>query len=144
MKLLSTEELQTYIEKEYSKLKDIAVKDNIYRELNINFTDRIIYDGTYVYTGEYGYHYVEQERGKIYVHRSSDELLEVGYWFFDIITFNLALNYEHEHRIEGKDSRRMLFTKQSELLGAIGDYYSKRKEIDIELVLKERPYKDKF
>ena len=91
-----------------------------------------------------GYHYVIIERGTELKHQIVRDIDELFYLAFKDITFSMACDYELNNRIEGQDFRRILFSKQLELLNKINDrYYAfRRKEIDDILV--KNPFNDKL
>jgi len=91
-----------------------------------------------------GYHYVIIERGTELKHQIVRDIDRLFYLTFKDITFSMACDYELNNRIEGQDFRRILFSKQLELLNKINDrYYAfRRKEIDDILV--KNPFNDKL
>jgi hypothetical protein len=70
--------------------------------------------------------WVVSERGHEFERRSTNDIDELLYWIFESATFSMAADYELHHRIEGQDSRRLLFTKHLELMGAIQPEWRKR------------------
>jgi hypothetical protein len=74
----------------------------------------------------FGYHYVIIERGQELDRKTTNNLDQLLYWVFDSITFNLALKYELEHRIEEQDCRRIMFVKQEALLEVLNPEWSER------------------
>ena len=63
-----------------------------------------------------GLYYVVTERGEELQRRSTHEADELLYWLLQGVTFSLACDFELRHRVPGQDFRRILFTKQLELL----------------------------
>ncbi|MDR0348690.1 MAG: immunity 63 family protein, partial [Tannerella sp.] len=58
------------------------------------------------------------------------------------ITFSMSCDYELENRIEDKDSRRMIFDKQEELLGKLDETWKERKHGEYQQILKSYPFDD--
>ena len=54
----------------------------------------------------------------------------------------MAIEYEYKNRVAQKDSRRLIFKKQLELLELIDDRYRNKCELEIEKILNEYPYND--
>lgn len=61
---------------------------------------------------------------------------------FNLVTFTMAANFELKHRIEDKDSRRIMFDKQEELLGQMREDWKIRKYEEHQSILKSRPFDD--
>ena len=87
-------------------------------------------------------HYVIIERGKENERRTTENLDELLYWIFQNITFSMASQYELNNRIELQDCRRLLFSKQLDLLKLINPDWARKRENDISLVLKTNPFDD--
>ena len=90
-----------------------------------------------------GYHYVIVERGRELKRITTDDLDELFYNIFEGVTFSLAGDYEVNHRIEGQDSRRLLFQRQVELLSALSPQWGERESRRHERILHEYPYCDR-
>jgi hypothetical protein len=89
-----------------------------------------------------GFHYVVIERGqeqRRVTTRDEDELL----WLvFETITFSLAVCFELRNRAPRRDSRRIMFSKQVELLAQLSPTWAAR-EVDKHLsILSEHPFDD--
>jgi len=69
-------------------------------------------------------------------------LFEISYWAMNHITSWMSASYELKNRIKSQDSRRMMFENQLELLSVIGINYKKRRENEIDEILKYAPYQD--
>ncbi len=54
----------------------------------------------------------------------------------------MASKYELAHRVEGKDSRRLLFQHQTDLLGQLSDDWAERLRQYHERVLENHPFDD--
>ena len=116
-------------------------------ELNkkINFRPRTNNEpGTvYIYAEDGKYHYISiGDRGEL-THREFTSEDDVLYALLNSFIFQIALNYEMEHREPGKDFRRIYFAKQSELYSKFGKEFEERKTAQINEILREHPYHDK-
>lgn len=60
---------------------------------------------------------------------------------FEGITFSLASKYELKNRSEKEDPRKLLWSKQLELLGKIDPLFKERCQKEIDSILKIAPYK---
>lgn len=89
------------------------------------------------------YHFVVVERGAEIARKSTKDLDELLYWIFDDITFSVASSYELHHRINGEDSRRLLFSKQSELLYSLSPDWARRNDERIRGILARYPSDEK-
>lgn len=89
-----------------------------------------------------GYHYVVVERGEELERKSTNDLKELLYWIFDHATFSMAIKYELDNRIEDKDSRRISFKKQEELLAILNPSWCDRKKLEHKEILKKHPFDD--
>ena len=140
----TTNELKNYIEELYIKVKPLAMEKDIYKDLNVYFsegTPRNI-EGTYCYSDKRGYHYCFTERGEIRLDNVTQSLFEISYWVIKPEIFTMATNFERKSRVDKQDSRRIYFQEMIELFNCIGDNYRKRVEIEIDEILKIAPYQD--
>ena len=71
-------------------------------------------------------HYIVTERNEEYERRITRDLSEVLFWIFEYTTFNMAVDFERKNRIEGQDSRILLFQKQEELLAMLNVAWSEK------------------
>lgn len=140
---VSTLDVEKRVNDEYDKLRITAKKNDIDVELNICFckTPPLNYQGKYAYSDEEGYHYCEIEREKTN-HRVTKDIFEFFYWIYSNRTLWMAIEYEYKNRVAQKDSRRLIFKKQLELLELIDDRYRNKCELEIEKILNEYPYND--
>jgi hypothetical protein len=90
-----------------------------------------------------GYRYVCTERGQEYNERITDNPQDILYWIYKDATFEIACKWEMVNRVSGQDSRRLIFSKQLELLKIIGDEYALRMEKEIEAILLNHPFNDR-
>lgn len=87
-------------------------------------------------------HYVHIERGRESDRKTTTEIDELMFWIFNDVTFSLSTQYELENRIENKDCRRLIFSKQEELLGLINNDWKAREKKNHENILKNHPFDD--
>ncbi|WP_379968019.1 Imm63 family immunity protein [Epilithonimonas sp. UC225_85] len=76
------------------------------------------------------FYYVIRERGVEYeriLFRNESELL---FRIFKDITFEMAIKYELNNRIEGQDFRILLFKKQEELIAKLNSEWAKTLKIE--------------
>ena len=140
----TTNELKEYIEELYVKVKPLATKKDIYRDLKVYFsegTPRNI-EGAYCYSDKRGYHYCYTEQGEITLDNITQNLFEISYWVIQPEIFMMATDFERKNRVEKQDSRRIYFQEMIELFNCIGENYRKREEIEIDETLKIAPYQD--
>ena len=139
VKILETDELKNEMECQInSVLPDLSLN-------NINFsigTDNSP-EGIYIYMQNDMYHYVITEKGKVCIHRQINTEEEVLWIILNEILFQVALDYAIQNRIPGKDFRRKLFEKEIELFSKFGVNFGRRKDEEINEILKRRPYNDK-
>lgn len=88
------------------------------------------------------YHYVVTERGSELERKVTWDPDELLYWLVSDIGFGLAGKFELEHRVPDRDSRRLMFAKQIELLGAVNAAWADRKRREIAAILEMNPYND--
>lgn len=88
------------------------------------------------------YHYGYTERGQTRTIAQAADLHQILYYPLQDITFQAALAYESAHRTAAQDSRRILFTKQLELLAAIRADYAAQRQAQIRAILAEHPFND--
>lgn len=89
-----------------------------------------------------GMHYVIIERGEEIERKTTNNIDEFLYWIFDNVTFSIASNFELKYREESKDCRRIMFSKQEELLGAIKPQWEKISKKEHSAILERHPFDD--
>jgi len=97
-------------------------------------------EGAHVEADGRSYYYVVMERGREIDRFFTIDLDDLLYRVFDAITFSLAVDYGREHRIEGEDSRRIVWQRQLELLGRLSPNLRERTSWHIRQVLANAPY----
>jgi hypothetical protein len=145
-KSYSTCELGKYISKEYEKIAVMAKKEGVYEPLSTHFTECTSHslEGDYCFSDDEGYHFCSIERGAINSNRITKSLFDIAYWVIESQIFWLAVEYERKHRIKNQDSRRMIFSKELQYLGEMGEDYRDRAEAEINETLSQNPYQDEL
>ena len=92
--------------------------------------------------GSGNFHFVVVERGRELERRTTAVLDELLFWIFDTITFSMACAFELKNRNKSQDFRRILFSKQEELLGGINIDWQEKKGNDHSLILANHPFVD--
>ena len=88
------------------------------------------------------YNYVISERGNEYERKITPDLNDLLYWIFSSVTFSMASEYELKNRIEDKDSRRIMFEKQEELLGILNKDWEEKERKEHQSILVISPFDD--
>ncbi len=88
------------------------------------------------------FHFVVVERGQELERKTTAILDDLLYWIFDSITFSMACTFELANRNRAQDFRRILFTRQEELLGHMNQDWQERKRADHNLILARHPFID--
>lgn len=88
------------------------------------------------------YFYVISERGFEFSREQIESLDELLYRIFTRVTFHMAVTYELKHRVAHQDSRRLIFSKQLELMGTLSLQWQRRTERKIREILEAAPYVD--
>jgi len=96
----------------------------------------------HIETADGGYHYVVVERGQELERRTTQDYSELLFWIFHDVTFQLAVDYELEHRVEDQDCRRIIFPRQVELMARLGPDFARRSSEHITGTLAQSPYDD--
>lgn len=89
-----------------------------------------------------GYHYVITERGQELERHTTPDIDELLYYTFRWITFGLAVKHELDHRIAGRDVRRVLFAYQQGLLSQLFPTWGERRKQEHEQILQKHPFND--
>jgi len=102
-------------------------------------------DGGYphIEVGAGTYHYVNVERGEEISRLSTREYDELLYWVCADLTHGMAFAFELRHRVAGRDSRRMAFERQLDLLVRISPAMADRRAEEIGEILVKSPYVDR-
>ena len=89
-----------------------------------------------------GYHYVIVERGEERSRFTTPELDDLLFLVFEDVTFSLASKFELDNRVESKDSRRLVFHRQVELLSMLSESWGKREADAHSMLLDKYPFDD--
>ena len=85
-----------------------------------------------------GYHWVIVERGREEENLVFQQVEELLFIVFSSVTFSMASTYEVHHRIEGQDSRILLFAKQVELLAQLDASWAARRRAEADWYLTDQ------
>lgn len=96
----------------------------------------------HVEVGLDSYHFVVSERGIEYERISSKDIDVILYRIFQSVTFEIAVRFELAHRVSGDDCRRLLWSKQLELLQTLSANWRDERKTQIEAILLEHPFRD--
>lgn len=100
-------------------------------------------DGTpYVEVINDEYHYVSADRGMEISRRVTSDVDQLLYWILKRASSAMASNFEFKNRIENKDTRRIKFSKQIEIIGKLSPSWAHLMSMEIEEILKSAPYDD--
>lgn len=136
--MLSTEELKNYVYSEIqTRLGDVSCGNLFFTE----GTDTSI-EGTYIFNKNNKYHVLFTEKGKIRSEIVTEEKREVLWNALEIFSTDIIMDFAMRNREKGKDFRRALFAKEKEIFSIFGNDFDKRKEEEIEEILKRNPYND--
>jgi hypothetical protein len=88
-------------------------------------------------------HYVVVERGQESERLPFIELDALLCRIFEGVTFQLAVDFEFTHRDAAKDCRRVLFSKQMELLRRLSPAWAAREAARHAEILERHPFRDR-
>lgn len=88
------------------------------------------------------FHFVVVERGQELERQTTAVLDKLLFWVFDAITFSMACAFELKNRNKAQDFRRILFSKQEELLGSISPNWREEKRLNHRQTLTQHPFTD--
>lgn len=145
-KILNTLELRQHIINEYERLKSIESNKDLLDDLEVFFSEGtpMNIEGSYAYSDQKEYHYAHTERGEVKKIRQTNDLLEMTYWVISDQVFKAALKYATKNANEKLDFRRVLFSKELEILGGLGNEYFKKRESAIKEILIHHPFVDEI
>ena len=86
------------------------------------------------------YHYVVSERGTEHKRKTTRNIHKLLYWIFKDIVFEMASDYELNHRNPEEDFRRILFKKDLELFEKLDEQWYLWEKVELDSILKENPY----
>jgi hypothetical protein len=85
---------------------------------------------------------VTAERGSVFSEKKTESLDTLLYWLFRSITSQMAQKYELQHRNEQQDPRRIMFSKQMELMRSLSSNWHEILKEEVENILSTNPYLD--
>ncbi|MGO4449088.1 Imm63 family immunity protein [Phyllobacterium sp. TAF24] len=88
------------------------------------------------------YHWVVVERGTERERRSTISLDELLYWSLKSATFNMACDFELEHRRPDEDFRRQLFAKHIELMSSLNHDWGQALSDKYDRIIHAHPFDD--
>jgi hypothetical protein len=89
-----------------------------------------------------GYHYVSAERGHEFERVTTQDFNRLLYEVFRSVTFWMAVDYELHRRVKGKDSRRLLFERQIELISTLSPEWAQGIRVEQTKTLQVFPFDD--
>ena len=113
----------------------VGLRTAVYFSPQQNGSPHIEFDGA-------EYHYVITERGRELERRRTPNRDELLYWLVSDATFESACSFELRNRVKGQDFRRLLFSKEIELMSAIKPAWGVKKRSEVQKVLESHPYRD--
>jgi tetratricopeptide (TPR) repeat protein len=145
-KLHTTKELEEHIRSVYSLLEAAAREDGVldaYEPLTAFFGNGVFEKHqSYCYAARSCYYFCSfGDRGGLYEQATRD-LFEITCMVISYKIPNMAMKYEHEHRIENQDNRRIRFEKELQYWNMLGPEYRKKREKEIEDSLFWNPHED--
>lgn len=90
------------------------------------------------------FHYVVTERGIEHERRKTSDAEELLFWIVSDLTWEMAVEWEVRHRIEGEDFRRQMFRKDIELMSLVSEDWARRKKEKYEKILGQYPFDDRL
>ena len=107
---------------------------------SIQFGDS--YESTFIEISDNAYYLIFMERGQELERKKFLHVDDLLFEIFKYITSNMAIWYEANHRIVGRDFRRTMFAYQLELMGKLKSEWQCKLQQEIESILDRHPYKD--
>jgi len=136
--MLSTEELKDYIYSEIqTRLGYVSCNNLFFSEGSDNSAE-----GTYIFCKNDEYHILFTEKGKIRSDIVTNVEREVLWNALEIFSTEMIMDFAVHNRENGKDFRHGLFAKEREIFSKFGKDFEKRKNKEIEEILKRNPYKE--
>ncbi|WP_225758227.1 MULTISPECIES: Imm63 family immunity protein [unclassified Leclercia] len=88
------------------------------------------------------YNYIYSERGYEVSRKVTHSLNTLLYWIMSEFAYQIAYQYELDHRVEGRDGRRIAFPKFIEIMANMNPAWESEARVDIQKILAEAPYDD--
>lgn len=100
-------------------------------------------DGTpYISFENSSYNYIYSERGYEFSRKVTYSLNTLLYWIISEFAYKIAYQYELDHRVEGRDGRRIAFPKFIEIMANMNPAWESEARNEIQNILVEAPYDD--
>ncbi|MEM7552119.1 MAG: Imm63 family immunity protein [Bacteroidota bacterium] len=125
-----------------NKVRSLATAINANRGLLPTYGYSMDFAHPHIETDHRGLHYVIVERGNESSRKTTNDIDELLFWIFESITFSISTEFELKHRDESRDCRRIIFSKQEELLDKINPKWKQRALKKHQEVLKQNPFDD--
>lgn len=133
--LLSIEEIQKEVDKLVSKIG--------YPPHSVTVFSVPTNDGTpYVSFENQMYNYISSERGYEFSRKTTKSVNELLYWITLGFVSNISFQYELEHRIPGRDGRRIAFPMIIALMAIMNKEWEVKAQKEIDQTLSNAPYND--
>ncbi len=88
------------------------------------------------------YNYIYSERGYELSRKVTRSLNTLLYWIMSEFAYQIAYQYELEHRIKDRDGRRIAFPKFIEIMAYMNPAWESEARYEIQKILAEAPYDD--
>ena len=124
------------------KMLSIGSKINVPPEYYPKLKCSSSFEDTYIEIKFPFLYYIAIEYGKEVERRKFTNTDDLFYAVFKDITHTMAMWYEAYNRIENQDFRKILFSKQIELLSKICPEYAIKRQKEINEILTKYPYID--
>ncbi|YCH31504.1 immunity 63 family protein [Erwinia sp. D4-22] len=135
--LLSIHDLQ-------QKIDELCLKIGVPRH-SINLCTAPVGDGTpYISFENNKYNYIYTERDYEISRKITDSSEELLYWIMYDFVHAIAVKYELNNRIVGKDSRRIYFPKIVEIMNVINPEWGVKAKKYLDGILTVSPYEDEL
>ncbi|WP_312142881.1 Imm63 family immunity protein [Pantoea septica] len=132
---LSIEEIQKEVDEMVSKIG--------YPPHSVTVFSVTTNDGTpYVSFENEMYNYVSSERGYEFSRKTTKSIDELLYWITSDFVSNISFQYELEHRILGRDGRRMAFPMIIAFMARMNKEWEIKAQKEIDQTLSNAPYDD--
>ncbi|WP_286932321.1 Imm63 family immunity protein [Leclercia sp. UBA5958] len=110
---------------------------------SVNLCSAPYSDGTsYISFEKDSYNYIYSERGYEFSRKVTHSLNTLLYWIMSEFAYQIAYQYELEHRIKGRDGWRIAFPKFIEIMANMNPAWESEARVDIQKILAEAPYDD--
>lgn len=110
---------------------------------SVNLCSAPVGDGTpYISFENDSYNYIYSERGYEFSRKVTHSLNTLLYWIMSEFACKIAYQYELDHRVEGRDGRRITFPKFIEIMANMNPAWELEARNEIQNILAEAPYDD--